>query len=110
MRQAGIVAAGALHALEHHQERMIQDHSKAAYLADVLSALPGVIVLPQETNIVIADLVERGLSQEPIVEQLAAEGVSALGFGATRFRLVTHLDIDDDHIARAAQVIKKVLA
>ena len=56
MRQAGVLAAAALHALEHHVERLADDHANARRLADGLAGLPGVSVEPPQTNIVFVDL------------------------------------------------------
>jgi threonine aldolase len=109
MRQVGILAAGALYALRHHRERLVEDHARAARLAAALAAVDGVEVLPVETNIVIADVARTGRSQEELVAALEAEGVRAVGFGATRFRLVTHLDIDDAGVERAVAVLGRVL-
>lgn len=108
MRQVGIVAAGALHALHHHRERLVEDHRRAARLADALREVPRVEVLPVETNIVIAELAATGRGPDAVLDALAAEGVLGVGFGS-RIRLVTHLDIDDDMLTRAIDVLRRVL-
>lgn len=109
MRQAGILAAAALHALEHHRERLVEDHARATALAHVLGSFPGVEVLPVETNIVIADLSGRKETQIDMVETLKEHGVWVVGFGENRFRCVTHLDVDDAGIEFATTVFRKVL-
>ncbi len=109
MRQVGIIAAGALHALLHHRDRLTEDHARAARIGAALAELPGVETLPVETNIVIAELRETGREQAEVVEALAAEGVLAAGFGATRIRLVTHLDVDDAGTGRAIAALRKTL-
>jgi threonine aldolase len=108
MRQVGIIAAGALHALHDHRERLPEDHARAARIADALRDLPGVEVLPVETNIVIAELAGTGRPPASVLEALEAKGVLAVGFGS-RIRLVTHLDVDDDMVARATGVLRDVL-
>jgi len=108
MRQVGIIAAGALHALTHHRERLAEDHRRAAAIGAALAGIDGVEVLPVETNIVIADLGGTGREQGEVVAALAAEGVRTAGFGATRIRLVTHLDVDDEGIDRAVAALRRV--
>jgi threonine aldolase len=108
MRQVGILAAGASHALRHHRERLAEDHLRAARLGDALRDLPPVEVLPVETNIVIAELAGTGRRPEEVLKSLEKEGVLAVGFGS-RIRFVTHLDIDDGMVARAAEVLRGVL-
>jgi threonine aldolase len=100
MRQAGVLAAAAIHALDHHIDRLAEDHTNARRLADGLQGLPGVTVEAPHTNIVFVDLVpEKAVG---IVERLRAAGV--LCTGLYRLRLVTHLDVsasDIDHAVRA---------
>jgi len=98
MRQAGILAAGCLHALDHHVQRLADDHRRAATLAQGLRGLPGVEVTSQHTNMVFLDVPGERV---PVLKQhMEAAGIRiSAGYG-TRVRLVTHLDIDDDAIAR----------
>jgi threonine aldolase len=98
MRQAGILAAACLHALDHHVARLADDHARAAALAQGLRGMPGIDVVGQHTNMVFLDVpAERTAT---LRQQLEASGVRiAAGYG-TRVRLVTHLDIDDDAVAR----------
>src|SRR4051794_9608780 len=101
MRQAGIVAAAGLHALDHHVERLADDHARARRLAEGLAALPGVDIDPGtvETNIVIF-----GVPDAPAVcAALEREGVGMLPVGPDRVRAVTHLDVDDEGIERALE-------
>ncbi|MEY3253392.1 MAG: hypothetical protein RL227_2365 [Pseudomonadota bacterium] len=105
MRQAGMLAAAALHALEHHVERLADDHAHARLLAEGLQGLDGVVVQPPQTNIVFVDIVPeraRGL-----VERLKAGGV--LCTGLYRVRLVTHLDVSRADIERAIPIIRAAL-
>lgn len=104
MRQVGIMAAGALHGLRHHRDRLPEDHARARRLAEALAGMPGITVDPErvETNIVIAEL-EDGVARLPrFLERLEADGVLILEFGGPGcFRAVTHMDVDDPAIDRA---------
>ena len=110
MRQVGIVAAGALHAMHHHRERLAEDHARAARIGDALRGFPGVEVFPVDTNIVIADFTATGRLQGEVAEGLRREGLLVLGFGAARIRMVTHLDVDDAGIEEAIRALRKVFA
>lgn len=103
MRQAGIVAAGALHALTHHRERLVEDHDNARRLADGLERGGASTVAP-ETNIVLFTP-PGGLSPSQLCEAAAREGVLVSPFGPTQVRAVTHLDVDADAIRRALAVL-----
>ena len=105
MRQAGVLAAGCLYALDHHVERLAEDHENARVLADGLRAL-GVDVLPQETNIVI------GAVPDPaaVIEAMAAAGVRISSAGRGRIRCVTHLDVGREDVDTALAAFGKVLA
>ena len=109
MRQVGIVAAGALHGLRHHRERLADDHRRARRLADAIAAVPGIRLDPAriETNIVIAEIEPPHDRLPRFVEAAGAEGVGLLVFGGPgRFRASTHLDVDDAGIDRAIDVIR----
>ncbi len=102
MRQAGVLAAAALHALDHHVERLSEDHANARALAEGLQGLPGVSVQPPQTNIVFVDLAaERAAG---VVERLRDAGV--LCTGLYRLRFVTHLDVSSADIRRAIAVLR----
>ena len=105
MRQAGILAAGCLHALDHHVERLADDHRRAAALAEGLRELPGIEVASQHTNMVFLEVQS---DRVPALKQhLEAAGIRiAAGYG-TRVRLVTHLDIDDAAIARTIAAFER---
>jgi threonine aldolase len=107
-RQAGIVAAGALHALDNHRADLPNDHRRAATLAAGLSALPGVELdrATVETNIVRFRL--RGVSAFAVAEQAHAHGVYLLPSGTSAMRAVVHRDIDDSAIQTALSVLKDV--
>ena len=103
MRQAGIIAAAALHAFEHHRERLVEDHERASKLAEGL-ADAGYAVEPPETNIVLVEA-ER---PEELLQALGREGVLATLGGAGTVRLCTHLDVDDSDIEDAIRAASKV--
>jgi threonine aldolase len=105
MRQSGVLAAAALHALDHHVERLAEDHANARRLAEGLQGLPGVSVVPPQTNIVFVDLVPAKATGA--VERLRQHGVLATGL--YRLRLVTHLDVGAADIDRAIQVLREAL-
>lgn len=110
MRQAGILAAGALHAVRHHRARLVEDHVRARRLAEAIAAIPGVILDPERvrTNIVVADLGGDEARRDEFLRAVAAEGVllgPAAG-GPGRFRAVTHLDVDDAGIERAIAAVR----
>jgi threonine aldolase len=101
MRQAGILAAGALFALEHQRQRLSLDHDAARLLARALEQLPGVRVVPPETNIVSIAL--DGLSAERAVAEARARGVLLNNTGPRSLRAVTHLDLSTADVQRAAE-------
>src|SRR4051794_6361144 len=99
LRQSGIVAAAGLYALDHHVERLADDHARARRLAEGLAELPGVGLeaATVETNIVIF-----GVPDAPaFCAELEREGVGMLPVGPHRVRAVTHLDVDDEGVERA---------
>jgi threonine aldolase len=104
MRQAGILAAAGLHALDHHVKRLAEDHAHARRLAEGLAAL-GLDVAPPETNLVFFRAAERGL-----VEAAARRGVWMLPFSAGRIRAVTHLDVSAADVEEALGRIAEALA
>lgn len=110
MRQAGIIAAGGLYALQHHTERLAEDHANAALLAEGLAEIPGVrLDPPPETNLVFFDITDTGLSGEAARQRLEATGVRASGMSPTRLRFVTHLDISRAQITQAIDAVHRAL-
>jgi threonine aldolase len=110
MRQAGIAAAASVYALDHHVERLAEDHARARRLAEALHEAGLPVDLDQvETNFVQIDVAPFGLSQVDALERLRSEGVRLSTTSGTKLRAVTHLDITDEDIARAAELIPRAL-
>lgn len=110
MRQAGIIAAGALYALQHNVDRLAIDHHNARHLAEALAEMPGVELDPTqvETNIVVWRLTEP-LTAQDIKAQLKERGVLVSGFGPRVVRCVTHLDVTSEEIEQAIPIIRSVM-
>ena len=105
MRQAGVLAAAALHALDHHIDRLADDHARARRLAEGLQGLAGVTVPMPQTNMVFIDLPRERAAA--VVATLRERGVLATGL--YQLRLVTHLDIDDAGVDHAIAVLRDAL-
>jgi threonine aldolase len=107
LRQAGIVAAAGLYALDHNVERLAEDHSNARLLAEGLAELPGasIDVSKVETNIVIFDVDDAPARMGELWEA----GVEVTPVGPTRLRAVTHLDVDRSDIERALEAFRRVM-
>ncbi|HZD24930.1 MAG TPA: threonine aldolase family protein [Alphaproteobacteria bacterium] len=112
MRQAGIVAAAGLYALEHHVERLAEDHENARAFAAAIAEVPGVsLAYPQcETNIVFFDLDAAGPDAQEVARRLRERGVRIGAMGPRRMRAVTHLDVDRAGVEAAAAALRDVLA
>lgn len=105
MRQAGLLAAAASYALEHHVERLAQDHALAQQMAQGLQGIDGVQVQAPQTNIVFVDLHGQARARSAdLLAYLAQHGIRATGL--YRMRFVTHLDVNPSGIARAVQVFR----
>jgi threonine aldolase len=105
MRQAGVLAAAALYALEHHVDRLRDDHANAKRLAEIVEKTDGLeIQQPVETNIVIFRVDERAYSVDAFLQLLREAGVLAVRFGPSLVRMVTHLDVNADDIERVDEV------
>jgi threonine aldolase len=101
MRQAGILAAAGLYALEHHVQRLADDHARARRLGSALGADPGTV----ETNIVVLDVADAA----SVATAAAAQGVLVSALGPRFLRLVTHLDVDDEGIEHAIEVLEPLV-
>ncbi|HUF12037.1 MAG TPA: GntG family PLP-dependent aldolase [Longimicrobiales bacterium] len=108
MRQAGILAAAGLHALEHHRDRLADDHANARLLASLAARIDGVRVVEPQTNIVMIDLPATGPDAAAAASGLADQGVLVSEFGPRRLRAVTHLDVDEDGVRAAAAALARV--
>jgi threonine aldolase len=105
MRQAGMLAAAASYALDHHVDRLAQDHALARQLADGLAGVPGLKIESPQTNIMFVDLVGDAREQSAgLLRHLASHGVQATGL--YRLRFATHLDVDAAGIDRAVTEIR----
>jgi threonine aldolase len=106
LRQAGLLAAAAHHALDHHVDRLADDHALAQRLAEGLQGLDGLVVRSAQTNIVFVDVTEgRGPA---LLHFLKADGVLATGLIGLRF--VSHLDVDTAGIDRAIALVRRFFA
>jgi threonine aldolase len=112
MRQAGMLAAACLYALDHHVLRMTQDHDNAHWLATELAKLPGaeVDLSAVQTNIVYVDVAASGKSAKDVETALYELGIWTIALGPTRLRCVTHLDVDRAGCDQAAVAFREVLA
>lgn len=106
MRQAGILAAAGVYALEHHRPSLAEDHEKARHLAETIDALPGfeVDLDRVETNIVIFDVLDGTAAS--VVETLEHEGVLLTPFGPTTVRATTHRDVSMADVESAAETMR----
>jgi len=111
MRQSGIIAAGALYALNHHVERLAEDHQKARVFADAIRDAPGLTLDPAiiDTNIVIFNIApELGTAAE-FNARLRGCGVLVYDISRQRVRAVTHLDVSFQDVQLAGQIIREVV-
>jgi threonine aldolase len=111
MRQAGILAAAGLYALDYNVDRLAEDHANARLFADRLSAVPGIVLDPPEveTNLVFFNVEKSGPSAKDISDRLLEKGIRIGIEDEFRMRLVTHLDVDRNDIEEAAEVLTNVI-
>jgi threonine aldolase len=111
MRQAGVLAAAGLIALEDGPKRLSEDHANARYLAEALAKMPGIGIDLEavETNIVIFTLAG-GKKAADLAARLKARGVLMSAVGPSTVRLVTHLDVDRQECERAFEIVKEEIA
>jgi len=108
MRQGGVIAAAGLYALDHHVERLAEDHENARVIADGLAEIPGVRIDADrvETNIVLFEVDDGAALAAALVEA----GIEVSHFGQQRVRMVTHHDVDGAGCERAVSAIREALA
>ena len=111
MRQAGVLAAAGLIALEKGPKRLQIDHDNAKFLANELAAIPGITLDPKSvhTNIVIFDLKKSGWSSANFLQALAKRNVLTIPVDADKVRMVTHLDVDRAAVEKAAAAVREVV-
>ena len=112
MRQAGIFAAAGLYALDHHVDRLAEDHVNARLFAERIAEVPSVVLDPIkiETNLVFFEVKETGLSAKDISDQLLKKGIRIGIESAFRMRVVTHLDVDRKDVEEAAEAVANIIA
>jgi threonine aldolase len=110
MRQAGIVAAAALYALDHHLERLAEDHTNARRLAELIGNIDGLKLTPEQvdTNIVFFDVSARFENAATFVERLKQHGVLMLALSKMQVRAVTHLDVTAEDVEAAGEAIAEI--
>jgi threonine aldolase len=111
MRQAGLVAAAGLHALDHHMARLVDDHDNARRLAEALVSNPKVDLdlATVQTNIVVFHLRDGAPDAATVVQQAAARGVLLFAFGPRTLRAVTHLDVSTADCVRAGTILADII-
>jgi threonine aldolase len=111
MRQAGVLAAAGLIALEDSPELLIEDHANARRLAEGLAELRGLNIDPERTptNIVIFDVAATGMTTAQFSAELKSRGVLANGVNAREMRMVTHFDVSRDQVGRTLQIVREIL-
>jgi len=107
-RQAGIIAAGALHAVDHHRDRLVEDHANARRFAEAVADTPGLSIdlASVHTNLIYFDVE----NAQDFVDRLRAAGVDSLVAGADRVRVVFHLGVSTDDTSRAIEILRSVAA
>jgi threonine aldolase len=112
MRQAGVLAAAGLIALERGPKRLHIDHENAKFLAARLSEIPGIRINPAkvQTNIVIYNIKQTGLTSSDFLAELAKRKVLGVPVDAEKIRMVTHLDVDRKDVEKAAATIQEMFA
>ena len=110
MRQAGILAAACIFAVENHFERLKTDHENARILAEILNSCSGIQIDMNsvQTNLVIADFKETGQTASDLTKMLYDNGIAAIEFGPTKIRFVTHLNVNTDEIASTSSILKNI--
>jgi threonine aldolase len=110
MRQAGIIAAGALYALDNNRARLVEDHEKAHFFAAHVGTIPGFSIDMEtvQSNIVIVDVKRDTMTPAAVLERLKREGVLLSAGSPGKIRAVTHLDVSMDEVHRAVGIFQKI--
>ena len=108
MRQAGIIAAGALYGLQNHRERLVEDHRHARLLGDVIRECPELRLTPDaiDSNIVIFSISSSLGNAKAFLAELEKRRVRAMAMGPTQIRMVTHLDVSREQVLEACEAIR----
>ncbi len=111
MRQAGILAAAGIYALDHHFDRLKEDHDNAKRLALGLKEIKGISINPDEveTNILIFGVSQTGMTSVEVRDAMKKEGVLMNALGSEQIRLVTHLDVTRGDIDKALVAFRRVI-
>jgi threonine aldolase len=109
-RQAGVLAAAGLYALDHHVERMAEDHANAKALAAALERSGTVEAVNVETNIIVLNLTEHRLGAPELAAAAKSEGVLLGALGPKTARLITHLDVTADDCRKAGEILGRILS
>jgi len=110
MRQAGVLAAAALHGVERHWPRMAEDHANAKLLAGMINEGGLLRCTPPQTNIVIAEVTAPGVTAARVAAALAEHDVHVLAISDRQIRAVTHLDVSAEQVRRAGEAFARVAA
>jgi threonine aldolase len=108
LRQSGIIAAGALFGLEHHRDRLVEDHANATRFAKTVAECTRATVVSPDTNIVMVD-VRSPMTAADVARAAAARGLLVSVWTSTRIRVVTHLDVTPAEVDEAATILREVL-
>lgn len=111
MRQSGMIAAAGIYALENHVARLAEDNEHARMFAEAIADLPGIAIDPAEveTNLVFFDVADTGLSAQEFGKRLEARGVRVGAQGPSTIRAVTHLDVNRQQVAEAAEAVRETV-
>jgi len=109
LRQSGMMAAAAIYALDHHVERLAEDHDNASYFANEIAKIDGISIDPSavESNLVFFSIEEQKGTANQLCNALGDRGVKILPAGGTRLRACTHLDVDREGIQTAVDAIRE---
>jgi threonine aldolase len=111
MRQVGIFAAAALHAIDRNMHRLVDDHANARRLADMLAGNPRIVLDPSavQTNILVLDPAPGAPDAPTVVARARERGVLIFAFGPRTVRAVTHLELSREQCEQAARVLSEIV-